>query len=303
MADFLLSYFTINLYFITLFFGLVIDDIEWREKIKNGIFKRAPWTRFYSGGTISTNTFIDHATTLSLHLLTVLLINHTFHNPFAAALYAIHPCTHQTSIWLNGRRYAILNILILLAYKLKIIIPVLIAIIPIIIIYFIHRNAPRRQLYKIVRPPITHIIVIFKSLGFNIIKLVGATPIASLYPFLENQSLKQLGQLDIYALIGISVFITLLPFHPWILLSLLLASSTIPYTQTCADRYLSLPLIFISLIIPNIYIIILMPILTFRTISLLPMYINIDSFYSYHQQLFPQLKKLLLLKNLYHKTE
>ncbi len=60
----------------------------------------------------------DHAVTLFLHTIICCLIYQVLgHNQvsfWAAILYAVNPINHQTSIWSNGRRYA-LNIILVLA--------------------------------------------------------------------------------------------------------------------------------------------------------------------------------------------
>jgi len=118
--------FNFCLYGRTLRYGLVIDDIEWYEKIRQGIFQRAPFTRLYSHYGLPHP--IEHSITLTLHIITVLLISQI--SPLTALLYSCHPCNHQTAIWLNGRRYSYLNIIVLSCWLLHLwwlLIPVSIA--------------------------------------------------------------------------------------------------------------------------------------------------------------------------------
>lgn len=297
--------FNLILYYRTIKYDLVIDDIEWYRTPKQYPLKFSHASHHFHKiiyGTIGLPLPIEHAITMSLHIVTAILIGAWSGSLVAALLYSCHPATHQTAIWLNGRRYAILNLLILVVVMIhqKII---LIPLVGFVIYHFLERNKPRRLLYKIKRPPLTHFMVILKSLGFNITKLLGLTPIMSLYPFLEKDSMDKLSRIDKYAIIGIITIIVLSISHPWILLLLLLGSSTIPYTQTCADRYLSLPLIFITVtILPSIPAapaLILVGAFFIKTWKLQKMYRNIQSFYDYHKEAFPELSKLNLLQSLY----
>lgn len=318
---------TINivLFARTIFFGIVIDDIDWYAKISRGdldwnkythLKRPYAWYRFitdrlYAGGTFGTNTTVDHTITLALHIITCILIYFTFGvstvSYLTAILYSIHPTNHQTSIWLNGRRYALINILALISLLTHATVALCIIIAPFILHHFLLRNEQRRKIYTINRPVITHIAVILKSVGFNMIKLTAIPRTMSLYPYLENASMQQLTKTDIYEFIGIStVVILIITGHPLILLLLLTASSTIPYTQTCSDRYMSLPIMFLLYIVCNtlsahldILAFIMVPIFICQSLSLQSMYINIQSFYDYHKEAFPELKKLPLLKVLY----
>lgn len=106
--------FNIALYFPTLFYGLVIDDIEWYSLIRGGMFKHCnPLYRLYGAGTFTTNIFWDHATTLTLHTITAIIIATKF-GIIPAFLWSAHPCNHQTAIWMTGRRYQFINITFLL---------------------------------------------------------------------------------------------------------------------------------------------------------------------------------------------
>ncbi len=115
--------FNLILYFPTLKYGYVMDDEQWIDGIKDGFFKNKRGIEFiklrlYGAGTFGLNKEIDHAFTLMLHTLICVLIyiglgyNHISFG--GAMLYACNPINHQTSMWLNGRRYAINIILILL---------------------------------------------------------------------------------------------------------------------------------------------------------------------------------------------
>lgn len=123
MEIILIILFNIIIYWRSLSFGLVIDDVRRYELIKAGLFNNRKWFRFvqlrlYGSGTFGTNTRIDHAFTVFLHTTICVLIYLAFGSNqisfFAATLYACNPSNNQTSIWMNGRRYAINVILMLL---------------------------------------------------------------------------------------------------------------------------------------------------------------------------------------------
>jgi len=141
------------LYFPTLFFSVIVDDIRQYQKIKDGLFLpfklktfiNSIGIRLYGGGTFaykracwvckgkdencanckgsglawSINTIYDHGFTLFLHATICVLIYFALGRNqisfWAAILYAVNPANNQTSMWLNGRRYALTIILTLLA--------------------------------------------------------------------------------------------------------------------------------------------------------------------------------------------
>lgn len=121
--------FNIFIYWRTIWYGLVMDDCQWHasrqedsmpfHKIRNLYqLKKFINNRFYSGTTFGTNTKVEHSVTIFLHTTICVLMYWAFgHNQisfWAAMLYACNPINNQTSIWLNGRRYAVNIILVLL---------------------------------------------------------------------------------------------------------------------------------------------------------------------------------------------
>lgn len=129
--------FSVIIYWPTLKFGLVCDDIEWYDSLIPGTYLvkwqdcwNKPWRwpdalrrSLYGGGTFGTNNIpLDHAFTMFLHTLTCVLIYWVLGcntiSYWAAVLYCCNPINHQTAIWLNGRRYAVATICALLFYKL-----------------------------------------------------------------------------------------------------------------------------------------------------------------------------------------
>lgn len=129
----------IAFYYRTINYLLVVDCLTRFELIKNGEkceLKKAGlvrWLKYklYGFGTLGVDfknketqrnsIRKDHALTLTLHAITCCLIYESLgHNDisfWAAILYAINPICHQTSIWSNGRRYA-LNIILVLVMLL-----------------------------------------------------------------------------------------------------------------------------------------------------------------------------------------
>lgn len=120
---------------------LVVDDTTQYQLMLNGQvckLKEAGFIRWIKykcygfGGIFGVNTKTektkrnsirkDHALTLFLHTVICCLIYEVLgHNNisfWAAILYAVNPINHQTSIWSNGRRYALNVILVLVMLAL-----------------------------------------------------------------------------------------------------------------------------------------------------------------------------------------
>ena len=110
-------------YWPTLKFGHIIDDLAWAEAIGKGQFKYGNWrnkisNRLYGCGTFTLNTWWDHAFQVFLHATASSLIYLGFGSSpvslCAGLLYAVNPANNQTAIWLNGRRYLVNVIIVLL---------------------------------------------------------------------------------------------------------------------------------------------------------------------------------------------
>lgn len=107
----------VTIYWNTLLFDIVIDDIARKKKkyplkfTVTGLMEK-----FYGAGTFD-NLKLDHALSLFLHTLTSVIIYLTFGQNIisfiGSIIYSIHPVNNQTAIWLNGRRY-ILNVILVL---------------------------------------------------------------------------------------------------------------------------------------------------------------------------------------------
>lgn len=124
-----------GVYFPTIFYDLAMDDFQWWHKkrqvglqplFKDGRLAIRTWPqlkgfiddRLYSGTTLGLNIRVEHCLTIALHNTICLLMFWAFGHDrvafAAAALYAVNPINNQTSVWLNGRRYAVCIIAVLL---------------------------------------------------------------------------------------------------------------------------------------------------------------------------------------------
>lgn len=112
------------LYYPVINYGLVVDDLPWRERMREGWLDwdrrpgpigklRTAWLRLYGGGILGRNTSVklDHAISIFIHLLISISIYYAFGRSMASAwgsvLYAVHPSALHLAAWLNGRRYAL----------------------------------------------------------------------------------------------------------------------------------------------------------------------------------------------------
>ena len=121
-----------GLYYKTISFGLVMDDFQWWQSkrsrglltfLDNGKFfwyraKACIEDRLYGGTTFGLNIKVEHVFKIFLHSLVCVLMylamGHDIVSLGAAALYACNAVNNQTSCWLNGRRYVVNIILVLL---------------------------------------------------------------------------------------------------------------------------------------------------------------------------------------------
>lgn len=122
-------------YWRTLKFSLIIDDTNRYKEVLIGLFnnenfiKKLPGflsARFYGGGSLAyknkdgkwtIDTVSDHALSIFIHTLICVMIYVAFGmneiSLFASLLYSVNPANMQTSIWLNGRRYALSCLIVL----------------------------------------------------------------------------------------------------------------------------------------------------------------------------------------------
>jgi hypothetical protein len=324
--------FNLALYYKTIFYGHVIDDIEWVKKWsdRGGLpsLWHDPMTRLYGAGTISFNPIIDHLTTLSLHTISSILIyfmaniylNHSTLSLIVALLWSSHPTNHSTAVWLTGRRYQFLNILAILVLMSPL--PLLVIVLPLSQLLFcshshahrtplIHDPAPRKWFY--------HSIIVLKLSGFALSRStlpVGKYQVSFLYPFLQHWRMSVKGNYHAYqfnydAIIG-SIWFIALSCCAWFypdartLILALIISTVIPSmsttTQLVADRYYSITTIIICLLLTKIFILytslLIFPLFVI-TFLFTQVYKNIKSFQSFHSISYPHLLKLPLFKLLY----
>ncbi len=127
MEYLIIALINLAVYFRTIFYGLVVDDIHLKGRYRqNGIINK--WRPFnvyqklYGAGMFNSDK-LDHALTLTLHTIVCCLIYKTFGANYisfiASILYAIHPVNLQTAVWLNGRRYVVNIILVLLMWLFR----------------------------------------------------------------------------------------------------------------------------------------------------------------------------------------
>ena len=125
------------IYLRTINNDLVMDDVQWwRTRKTDGVFKlsqiknlaharRFLDDRLYSGTTFGLNKRVEHSFRIFLHTTICLLMFWAFgHNQisyWAAILYSCNPINNQTSCWLNGRRYtvAIIAVLLMMIFPLS----------------------------------------------------------------------------------------------------------------------------------------------------------------------------------------
>lgn len=118
-------------FFRGLFLGHVVDDVV-RIKVMQDIYSKFKWnltsiksviTNGFYGAGLFLNPRIDHAFTLVIHLINCLLINRMVGGElgfWSALLYMLTPVNNQTVLWLNGRRYQLTILAVLLAWNFKI---------------------------------------------------------------------------------------------------------------------------------------------------------------------------------------
>lgn len=357
----------------TIWFGLVMDDMQWWDIRKKEGFSNplniknyqqliaCIHERLYSGTTFGMNSKVEHAFTIFLHTTICVLIYLAFGSNSisygAALLYAVNPINNQTSIWLNGRRYAINIILVLLMILLKpwgmilypltfifqvtaIFSPILSgnwwSFLPVILVTPLFWKKISVTV-KVRASAITNgemlnfnprrIIVIIKSFGSYFFKMIVPGICGMVYPYLFYWDKTKEGNKDAYsinfdfyrgvgafAVVGIATYFIPSALRPWalfLILSTLQWCNIIAVMQTFADRYMSLPNVFVMFFLsygfhqlPEPYGNILQTLLIFYysmcTLSLLPMYKNILEFYLYHVNRFKNIPwpRVLLIGSL-----
>lgn len=131
MIDFIVAYpyLTIWVFLLVMFeraayLGLVVDDDVWHKKVhdakKEWREKKRGFVSLLMNFSYGAGMFYqprwDHLATIVLHGINCSLICRAFGLP-VALLYLINPINNQTVIWLNGRRYALATLCVLIAWN------------------------------------------------------------------------------------------------------------------------------------------------------------------------------------------
>ena len=112
-------------FYRTLNYDMVIDDncrkFHTKDLTNNWFIRLYRCTRYSGYGGIPIK--LDHLLTILLHttvcILIYIVLGNNTHSFIAALLFSIHPANNQVSIWLNGKRFAVMTILTLLMWMFK----------------------------------------------------------------------------------------------------------------------------------------------------------------------------------------
>jgi len=119
--------------------GYIVDDDvcftamkNWKRKLFDKKFKKD--FKFWQGLILQVcygaglfkNAVQEHAFTVALHGVNCCLIYRASGSLIAAVLYLVNPVNNQTAVWLNGRRYALSLLAVLLAWNFWCLIPFMI---------------------------------------------------------------------------------------------------------------------------------------------------------------------------------
>lgn len=305
MVEIFLLVFCFVAYWPTLFYGLVVDDIERYEYAKAGFIEKGHPLKtilnyLYGGGTV-TNTIVDHGLTILMTATTGILIYQVFGGDgvslMAAVFYILNPINNQTTIWLNGRRYAV-NVIIVLAmmkftpwgfllypftalFQINAIFSPLLALntpfwwivffMPVFLVlgfrkikdWFEARGSKEPKTELVAVHP-RKIFLLVKTIGFYGVKMVVPGTCQFYYPFLNGLGMTDEGNSRAYtvdrhfvagtailALLG-GIVAAVPQFAGYVLFifaSLAQWGNIVTYTQAAADRYASLPNVFVMVIL------------------------------------------------------
>lgn len=117
----------VGLFYKAFYCGYVVDD-EARLYQMQGVkkeFKDKKMSTIHFlqeacyGGGLFRNAQQEYAFTLCLHYINCCLIYHMSGSFFGALLYLVNPINNQTALWMNGRRYALTILSVLLMWNWK----------------------------------------------------------------------------------------------------------------------------------------------------------------------------------------
>lgn len=355
-------------YHKTVNFGLVVDDIRHAKEVNDGYLEDLSWhetirRRLYGVGTLAKNRKInlthEHLLSTAIHGLICVLIYLAFGSNqvslCASLLYAINPANNQTSIWLNGRRYAVNIVCVLLMilagpaglvlYPLTALLqpsavfaPILygwIGIFALPVFYLIAgqtiQERIKGRLEAIHTEDMTSltpkkIIPIVKIYGAYWAKMLFPGKTLFIYPFMHFWGVTAEGNKDAYAInkdffVGLgSVIASIAGFlivpndlkMYWVLMCLATFqwSGVISVTQIFADRYISLPNVFMMVFVSHFThqylganaLTGLLALGVYYFVNLqqtLPMYKTIYDFWAYHNYFYPENVKFREFKATY----
>lgn len=131
--------FSLIIYAKTITYGLTIDDqqrfnrLVKPEKVGDK-YKVLPgekppsfwvgfWTSLHTSGRYLFNVKIEHISNVVIHTINTVLVYLAFGGTsvslFTACLFCVYPMNDQVAVWMNGKRYGISTMLVLLAWWLK----------------------------------------------------------------------------------------------------------------------------------------------------------------------------------------
>lgn len=282
------------------------------------------------------DTKAEHAFTMLLHTTACVLIYFAFGqnvvSTCAAMLYAVNPTNTQTSVWLNGRRYLVNVIIVLLMISLGPLAAPLYLFTPLLQVNAIFapvmygwpgfilvgaviayawpkwiKSKVDQRFKGIINEDMKtwhpgRFVVVVKTFGWYTAKMIFPSRTMLVYPYIVNWGLHKEGnddayRLDLFFFIGVVAmlaavfgFATLEGNEKWwvalAFLSLLQQCNIIPATQTIADRYCSIPIIFVmyftAKFVGPIGTTLLATYYLTRLFEALHLFRDINSYYDYH---------------------
>lgn len=348
--------FTLIVYFRTLRYEIILDDIPWlSHRKKNDIRKDirscgktgiVAWfdeivDRLYGVGTFGLNIEIEHLFSIVLNCITGALIYLSFGSSsisfWAAILWVSHPLNNQLTVWLNGRRFiinVILVLVMLLSYPFGMILypltlafqvsavfipivfigkyPWILLAVPVLLAFGLKKI--RAKLYN--RFILVHdsdrkkftfkrFYIIVKDYGHYFFKMLNPRTCAFTYPMRYYWGITEKGNKEAYSFNYdfwkgfLALSVTGLGFlifkgsmaHLWLFMAIstLQWCAIIPATQDLADRYASLPnvfmMFFLSYVVNTYFGVYALPVMigivTYYTAMLLQVMKQYEDMYSY----------------------
>ena len=199
--------------------GYVVDDVvrvplwrSWREKkFARMSFTKLLFNACYGAGVFKT-PMQEYAFTLCIHAANCCLIYKATGSLIPALLYCVNPVNNQTAVWLNGRRYALTVLAVLIAWNFHWVAPIAYA-----FAIFIHHSgafAPLLFLFT----PLAWIVPVLAPIGaFLGIRRIKKEVIARKEAFSPNNELQKihLGKAIVYVKsVGYYFWHCILPFKP-----------------------------------------------------------------------------------------